>query len=59
MRTVQELLASKPAGVVTISPDAAVFGALERMAAHDVGALVVVDAGRTTSPRARFPLPRS
>jgi CBS domain-containing protein len=48
MRTVQELLASKPAGVVTISPDAAVFAALERMAAHDIGALVVVDAGRVT-----------
>lgn len=42
MKTVAQLLASKPTGVVTITPDATVYEALRRMATHDIGALVVV-----------------
>ena len=45
MKTVEQLLQSKPAGVVTIAPDATVFEALELMAEHDIGALVVVADG--------------
>jgi CBS domain-containing protein len=46
MHTVQELLVSKPAGVVTISPQASVYEALARMSEHDIGALVVTDGGQ-------------
>jgi CBS domain-containing protein len=45
MKTVAQLLESKPSGVVTVTPDVTVFDALKMMAAHDIGALVVVDAG--------------
>lgn len=44
MPTVQQLLASKAPGVVTIAPDASVFEALTGMAEHDVGAVVVTSA---------------
>jgi CBS domain-containing protein len=43
MHTVKQLLGSKPGGVVTITPDASVFHALELMAERDIGAVVVVD----------------
>ncbi len=43
MHTVKQLLGSKPRGVVTITPDASVFHALELMAERDIGAVVVVD----------------
>jgi CBS domain-containing protein len=43
MKTVQQLLASKPAGVVTVSPDASVFAALQLMADKDIGAVVVLE----------------
>lgn len=43
MKNVRQLLARKGTNVHTISPDATVFEALERMAKHDVGALVVGD----------------
>lgn len=43
MKTVRQLLASKGTGVHTIGPDATVYEALEKMAEHDVGALVVLD----------------
>ncbi|CAN5664837.1 CBS domain-containing protein [soil metagenome] len=44
-RTVQRVLAEKGSHVATIEPEASVFEALERMAEHDIGALVVtVDA---------------
>jgi CBS domain-containing protein len=36
----------KPAGAVTIAPDASVFEALELMAEKDIGAVVVVRDGR-------------
>ncbi len=41
MKTVKQLLESKPAGVVTIGPEASVFEALELMADKDIGAVVV------------------
>jgi len=43
-RTVRQVLQDKGTTVYTISPDDTVFRALEVMAEHDVGALVVVDA---------------
>jgi CBS domain-containing protein len=46
MKTVQDLLASKAPGAVTIASGASVFDALKLMADKDVGAVVVVDAGR-------------
>ncbi len=42
MKTARQLLEGKP-GTVSISPQDSVFAALERMAAHDIGALVVLD----------------
>jgi len=42
-RTVRQVLQDKGTTVYTISPDDTVFRALEVMAEHDVGALVVVD----------------
>jgi CBS domain-containing protein len=45
MHTVEQLLREKRPGVVTIGPGATVFEALEKMAEHDIGALVVVDVG--------------
>lgn len=43
MKTVRQLLAAKGTAVHTIGPDATVYTALEKMAEHDVGALVVLD----------------
>ena len=45
MLTVRQLLGLKGYAVHTIGPGASVFEALEVMARHDVGALVVVDDG--------------
>jgi len=46
MKTVRQLLAAKGTAVHTIGPEATVYEALERMAEHDVGALVVIgDSG--------------
>lgn len=45
MLTVRQLLGRKGYAVHTIRPEATVFEALERMAEHDVGALVVVEDG--------------
>jgi IMP dehydrogenase len=42
--TVEQLLAAKRPGSVTISADASVYDALVLMAEHDIGAVVVVDA---------------
>jgi CBS domain-containing protein len=42
MKTARQLIEEKP-GTVSIGPDASVFEALERMAEHDIGALVVLD----------------
>jgi CBS domain-containing protein len=43
MTTVNVLLAAKRGEVITISPDATVFEALEIMASKDIGALVVTE----------------
>jgi len=43
MKTARQLLADKPAGVVSIDPDASVFDALRLMAQKDIGAVVVLD----------------
>ena len=45
-KTVQQLLAEKGTHVSSVAPDASVYEALERMAAADIGALVVSDGGR-------------
>jgi len=42
MKTARQLLDGKP-GIVAIAPHESVFAALERMAEHDIGALVVLD----------------
>ncbi len=44
-RTVRQLVHDKGVAVYTVLPDETVFRALEVMAEHDVGALVVVDEG--------------
>jgi CBS domain-containing protein len=44
-KTVAHLLQSKGSEVWTIEPDDTVYAALESMAEHNVGALVVVDGG--------------
>jgi CBS domain-containing protein len=45
MKNVRQLLGRKGTAVHTIGPDATVLEALERMAQHDVGALVVIEDG--------------
>ena len=45
MLTVRRLLGRKGHAVHTIRPEATVLEALERMAEHDVGALVVIEDG--------------
>lgn len=42
MKTARHLIERKP-GIVSIAPHESVFTALERMAEHDIGALVVLD----------------
>lgn len=44
--TVRRILADKPAAVHAVGPDDSVYTALERMAAHGVGALVVLEGER-------------
>lgn len=46
MKTIRELLHEKGDKVWTIAADASVYHALEEMAQHGIGSLVVVDAGR-------------
>lgn len=46
MRTVRQLLESKPAEVVSIGPDAPVIDAVRRMAERGIGALLVMDGPR-------------
>ncbi len=48
MPTVQEILRLRPQSLVSITPTATVYEALELMARHDVGAVVVLDSGRLT-----------
>jgi len=44
--TVRQVLHKKGHGVFTIAPDETVFDALDRMAAYNVGGLVVSESGR-------------
>ena len=46
MKTVATILGSKGGEVWSVGPDALVFEALERLAEHDVGALVVMEGER-------------
>ena len=46
MNTVKQLLEGKTIRLLSISPDASVFEALQLMAAKDVGALVVLEGER-------------
>jgi CBS domain-containing protein len=45
MKTVRQILGAKGHTVLTIGPDATVYEALQELAAHDVGALVVTEEG--------------
>lgn len=44
--TVREVLANKGGTIWSVAPDDSVYHALETMARHDVGALLVLDGGR-------------
>lgn len=46
MKTVRQILGGKSFGVLSISPTATVYSALQLMAQHDIGALVVLDGDR-------------
>ncbi len=46
MKTLQRVLDEKGADVFSIEPDASVFDALEEMAKHNVGALIVMEDGK-------------
>lgn len=46
MIQIREILADKGALVHAIAPDATVFEAIEKMATHGIGALVVLDKGK-------------
>jgi CBS domain-containing protein len=46
MKSVAQILESKPQRLLAISPDATVYDALRMMADHEVGALVVLDGER-------------
>lgn len=48
MATVRDVLHRKGRGVYHIHPDASVLAALEMMAEHQIGALVVLDGGNLT-----------
>ncbi|MFC3531837.1 CBS domain-containing protein [Vogesella facilis] len=45
MQTVRQLLLHKRSGLITVGPDATVFQALQIMAEHDIGAVLVMDMG--------------
>lgn len=47
-KTVQQVLKHKAHRVASIEPDASVFEALQLMAKHDIGSLVVLDGERLT-----------
>jgi len=46
MKTVQQLLETKGAAIVSVSPDTKVIDALRVMAEREIGAVLVVDNGR-------------
>lgn len=45
-RTVQEILRRKAQPVISVAPDETVYAALGRLAAYDIGCLVVLDGER-------------
>lgn len=49
MLNVQQILATKPQNAVySVTPDQTVYGALEKMAAHNTGTVLVMDGDRLT-----------
>lgn len=46
MKTLRQLLQAKSHGILSVAPDARVYDALQEMADKNVGALLVMDAGR-------------
>lgn len=46
MKTVKQILQSKTHGILSISPGATVYEALKLMAEKEVGALLVIEAGK-------------
>ncbi|MEJ5241660.1 MAG: CBS domain-containing protein [Anaerolineales bacterium] len=46
MTTVREIISSQGANVITISPQATAFEAMQKMAEHNIGALLVAEEGR-------------
>jgi CBS domain-containing protein len=46
MSTVRQLLRTKPADIWTIGPEATVYDALQLMAKKDIGAVLVLEAGK-------------
>lgn len=46
MKTLKQLLEQRPRAPIAVSPDDSVFSALELMAKHDIGAVMVMDGER-------------
>ena len=46
MKTVKQLLEGKKYGILSVAPDATVFDAIKLMAEKDIGALLVIEAGK-------------
>jgi CBS domain-containing protein len=46
MKTVRQIIEAKPLAVLHVAPDATVYDALNLMAEHDVGALVVLEGDK-------------
>ena len=46
MRTLKQLLANKPQAIHAVGPETSVFEALSMMAEHDIGAVMVFEAGK-------------
>ena len=45
MKTLEQILAAKRPGIISVGADEKVFQALQLMALHDIGALLVVEQG--------------
>jgi CBS domain-containing protein len=46
MKTLEQVLAAKRPGIISVDADEKVFQALQLMALHDIGALLVVEQGK-------------
>lgn len=46
MKSIRQILQGKKLGLVSVTPDTTVFRALETMAEHEVGALLVLDGDK-------------